>query len=540
MPVPCIIPARSWFCKTSGRLLLAAALLFVTSCGWAKGPEPTQTIALAPLGFQTPLTQFMLAGSSMLTVDFADNTHLLLTYSAKRLLKRLPECPPGDQDREVDAVLLELPSGKAVARASWRTHDHGQYLWNLGQGRFMLRIRDTLSTFAPMVNLSRGDAFLQTPFIRTDRRIGGILLSPEADLMILETMDPPPPEGEELKPQAKPVQINFVRLLTSGPGDMEPKPSGVLRVTVPGRIPANAAGFVSILDQGQQHWAFNFQTYGGKVKELAAFESTCRPMPILVSRSEFIAFGCHLSHTPQVVGAFNLRGEEMWEQNLTESYVSPTFSYAPENGRFALSRVLTRSSLVDTDMVSPDLFDGQSITVYQTDSGRQLLHIDASPIARAGQNFSLSPDGMKLAVIRGDAIEIFQLPPLTPKEREAVQMAVASAPQIDGDPSLALASGEQGSSSSPTLPKEAPQPAPESSDPSAKQEPNPAPAGSQDQESATSAAISESSSGDGAKVPATSQKDETQAEPEQHRKPPTLYAPGESRESGTPKQDAPK
>ena len=43
---------------------------------------------------------------------------------------------------------------------------------------------------------------------------------------------------------------------------------------------------------------------------------------------------------------------------------------------------------------------GQSVVVYQTESGKQLLHVDCSPIARAGQNFALSPDGMSLAVIR--------------------------------------------------------------------------------------------------------------------------------------------
>ncbi len=173
MSVPCIIPVSLRFRKLSSHFLLMVALVFVTNCGWAKGPEPLQKIALAPLGFQTPLNQFMLAGSSMMTVDFVDPKHLLFTFSTKRLLKRLSECPPADQDRVVEAVFLELPSGKILARTSWRTHDHGQYLWNLGRGRFMLRIRDALSTFAPMVNLSKGDAFVQLPLLRTDRRIGG-------------------------------------------------------------------------------------------------------------------------------------------------------------------------------------------------------------------------------------------------------------------------------------------------------------------------------------------------------------------------------
>jgi hypothetical protein len=548
MLVPCIIPANFRFRKVSSLLLLAGMLVFVTNGTWAKGPEPKKSIPLAPLGFQTPLPQFMLAGSSMLTVDYVDSQHILLTYSAKRLLKRLSECPPADQDRVVDALLLELPSGKVVARTSWRTHDHGQYLWNLGRGRFILRIRDTLSTFAPKVNLAKGDAFATQPFIRTDRRIGGILLSPDADLMILETMDPPRADGEEAKPQETPVQINFFRLVDLNEGEIETRPGGALRSRVPGRIPANSAGFIAILDQGQQHWAFNFQTYGGKIKELAAFDSTCRPSPMLVSRSEFIAFGCHLSHTPQVMGAFNLRGEEMWEQNMTESYVSPMFSYAPGSGRFALSRVLTRTSLIDSDSVSPDLFEGQVVVVYQTDSGRQLLRIDTAPISRAGQNFALAPDGLSLAVVRNEAVEIYNLPPLTSKEREAVQMAEASAPQIDGDPALLLSSGRESntapssSEATPSDTSKAVPPTPERNASDSASEPakaspetsaDPVQAGA----SGTNAPANQDKQGTGA--PSTESSPSGDA-PEQPRRPPTLYAPGESPTGNPSKQEPPR
>lgn len=557
MAVPCIIPASLRFRKTPGCVLLAVMLVFVTNCGLAKGPEPMKSIPLDPLGFQTPLSQFMLAGSSMLTVDFVDPRHLLLTYSAKRLLKRLPECPPADQDRVVEAVLVDIPSGRALARTSWRTHDHGQYLWNLGRGRFLLRIRDTLSTFAPLVNLASGDAFRQRPFLRTERKIGGVLLAPDADLMIVETMDPQRSEsvaGDQAKDHETPVQIDFLRLISLGGDEMDARHGGTLRSRVPGRIPANAAGYIAILDQGQQHWGFDFRSYGGKVKELAGFDSTCRPSPMLVSRSEFIAFGCHLSHTPQIVAAFNMRGEEMWEQNMTESYISPTFSYAPGSGRFALSRILTRSSLVDSDSFMPDLFDGQVVVVYQTDSGRQLLRIDASPIARAGQNFALAPDGLSLAVIRNQAVEVYGLPPLTSKEREAVQMAEASAPPIDGDPALLLSSGAAASPSnaaagasssaspSPAVqgadagtsdstagpPEKSPEPPPDAKDtraPTAREN------GKQEQE--TGVAKKEKEQENGAAKTETSPDEDS---PEQPRRPPTLYAPGESHESPAPPQ----
>jgi hypothetical protein len=527
MPVPSIIHVKLGLRKLEGLL----ALIFVTICALAKGPEPATRILLEPLGFQTLQTQFLLAGSSMLTVDFVDEKHLLVTYSTKRLLKRLSECPPSDQDRNIDAVLLELPEGKVLARTSWRLHDRGQYLWNLGQGRFMLRNRDTLTTLAPMVNLSKGDAFQERPFLTTKRRIGGVLFSPDADLMILETLEPygrvadVQPTDEQKVRLETPVQINFFRLKVQSGDEIGVTEGAAFRTRVPGRIPANSAGYLATLDQGKQHWAFDFHTYGGKVKELSPFDSTCRPSPVLVSRSEFIAFGCGLNHAPQVLGGFNMRGEEMWQQNLMESYVAPTFAYAPKGGRFVMSRVLTHSGLVQAgDVLQPELVSGQSIVVYQTDSGRQVLHVDATPVVRAGQNYALAPDGMSLAVIRGDAIDIFSLPPLTPKEREAVKLAETSAPQDDGMPGLTPDDGSATESTN----SRAVTPSDTKPDTPPQQPNEPAPASPAPANAAETPAQSNSAATPSQDPPAATATQEQPPPPEQPRKPPTLYnEPGE-------------
>src|SRR5215472_4271919 len=125
MTVPMTTPARLRLGWLLSILLIAAP----GSWGAGRGPQPAMSIPLEPLGYEPLSTEFMLAGSSMLTVHFVDEQHLLLTYSVKRLLKRMSECPPEDQDRSIDALLLELPSGKVMARTEWRVHDRGQYLW---------------------------------------------------------------------------------------------------------------------------------------------------------------------------------------------------------------------------------------------------------------------------------------------------------------------------------------------------------------------------------------------------------------------------
>jgi hypothetical protein len=506
---------------------------------FAKGPEPTTRIPLEQIGFLPVSPQLLLAGSSMLTLHYVDDKHLLLTFTSRRLLKRIPNDPPEDRDRNVDAVLIELPSGRVLARTGWRLHDHGQYLWSLGHGRFLLRIQETLTSFAPVANLATGQPFLERPFITTDRRIAGILFSPDADLLIIETLCPRPLpadsattasqsrsmfSGSQSSPDPQQengpnaVQINFFRVsMPAGNDEVRLRPAGESFARVPGRIPTTAAGYLAILDQGRDHWAFDFNTYGGKVRELSPFDSSCRPSPLFVTRSEFIAFGCHGGRTPQTLGAFNLRGEEMWEQNLFDSYVAPSAVFAPASGRFALSRLITRGSIGDMDLPLPEFFGPQSIVVYQIDSGKQLLRVEALPVQRAAQNFSLSPDGMSLAVLHTNEIDIYTLPALTPKDQVAVKEAQAmSPPETDAPVSLS-----RSVTVSPT-PSEAATP----------------PSGSQTPDSTSNQANTGNASNSTAPTPVTQDpvappanpspapSDNSAAQPDQqNRKPPSLFSP---------------
>jgi len=167
------------------------ALLLPAGAAAAKSPEPAQRIQLEPLGFQTVSPRYLLSGATMLTLDYVDSQHLLVTFGVSRLMARLADCPPDDEDRVVDAVLLELPSGRALARTEWRLHDIGQYLWPLGDGIFLLRQRNELTTFAPLAQLASDDAFKLHPFLHFDRRIDAMLVSADHDLLTVETSKPP-------------------------------------------------------------------------------------------------------------------------------------------------------------------------------------------------------------------------------------------------------------------------------------------------------------------------------------------------------------
>jgi hypothetical protein len=190
--------------RLAGMILVPSlAVLLATPHAHARTPEPPQRLPLTPLGFQTISDRYLLQGATMFTVDFVDNNHILVTFGISRLMPRLADCPPDDEDRTVKASLLELPSGRELASTEWRFHDFGQYLWNLGEGNFLLRNRDTFTTFAPLQNLAtvpavttphenHGNAFAQRPFLHFNRRIEAVIVSADHDLLLIETTKPRP------------------------------------------------------------------------------------------------------------------------------------------------------------------------------------------------------------------------------------------------------------------------------------------------------------------------------------------------------------
>jgi hypothetical protein len=504
-------PARRPILRTRlGWLLLLAAIPV-----FAAKPEPPLRIPLENFGFQPLPAQFLLNGSSMLTLHYVDDKHLLLTFVVHRLIPRLPDEPEDDQDRIVDAVLLELPSGRALAHTSWHLHDHAQYLWNLGHGHFLLRVRDALTTFAPLANLATREPFAQQPFlVSAERRLAALIISPDADLLIIETvkripptpkpkapiLGPTPPQSPQLT-ERDPVQINFYRIHALDDGSpVQVRPAGAIQTPRAGDVPATTAGYLAVVDQGHQHWAFDFHSYAGEKAELSPFDSTCRPAPLFVSHSEFIAFGCRAGQSRQQLGGFNMRGEEMWEQGLFGDSIAPSIAYAPAGGRFALSRIMLHSSFIADQPISADQVSNQTVVVYQTGTGKQLLRADCSPVERAGQNFALSPNGLALAVIHADAIEIYTLPSLTTKDESDLKLARSIAPPENNLPVQFKGQATLSTDPDSTQPASSNQPPPQ-----------------------TAPRSSESNRQPPAATPTPASPSSGDTPPDQHRTPPTLY-----------------
>ena len=416
------------FLQRAALLLLLAPAAFA-----ATKPDAPILIPLAPLGVPAPQPKMLAAGATLYTVNFVDDTHLLLTYFTRGLLPRLADADANDYDGLVAGVLIELPSGKEIARTEWRVRDRNTYIWPLGHGRFLFRIRSTLTILEPLVSGFSPELFGNLP-----RRIGYITTSPGADLLAIETL-PPLKHGtpgqavvaiEDEKPDRAVVQIYLYRLLIHGK-ELEHPLAGAVAAANLIAVPANASGYLKAVKESPNVYDFDFVSHDGKSKELAPFDTSCTPHAHWISRGEFVAFGCQVGGSKTTLAGFNMKGENAWISVLNGQQLPPSIVPSPDSGRFAFERVTVSATATNLENLLPEEMTGQEITVFQSYDGRQLQKVNASPIQRSGQNFDLSPGGTQLAVIQNGAIAVYKLPELSSKDEAALKQARASEPTIN-------------------------------------------------------------------------------------------------------------
>ncbi len=400
-----------------------------------KPPVPEARLSFQALGIPSLSASFLGSGASMLTVNFVDDRHLLVTFGTRGLVPRTPDDQEGDQDRIVAAELVELPVGKVLARTQWHLHDHGRYLWPLGEGRFLLRIHQELSTFAPLANLEH-EPWTRTAFAHRRGELKAVEVSADSKLLEIMTApqrlaprtDSPAPahsvnvtgSGEVVDRTAGFVAIDFYRIAGGG-GESSPlhlEHAGSVRSPEAIRLPVDGDGYLRSQNAPRGMWKVSFEGYEGASRALAPVGSTCPPVLTLTSRAQLLAFTCRSGLNPDAITmqAYDFAGHEMWEEPIGEVPVTPSFAYAPQAGRFAMSRLLPVATTPQPEGTTG--MPTQELRVYQTQSGDLLLKVTVTPTFRTAENYDLAPDGLRAVVVHEGELDLYRLPALNKDDRE--------------------------------------------------------------------------------------------------------------------------
>ena len=428
----------------------AVCLLGGVQAAWGDAGQrqggPAVKLTLETLGVPAVSQNFLDAGASMLTVNFLDAKHLLLTYGERGLVPRLENDPKDDDDRLVAAEVLELPSGKVMARDEWHMHDHGRYLWALGRGRFLVRIGNTLSLMTPGANLGSAHPLMRSVFSWRPGRPSALFVSEDGGLLTLESQvkaaQSPTELGDDPMQQPVTTLLDFYRL--SGDGSqaapLTVTPVGNVRSPQAFYLPIDSRGYLWPTPTGNNAWTIMFDDMRGKTARVGTLQSSCTPRLEMVSHSEFVAMTCRGSDDRVRMASYGLDAQETWEEDFGD-FGPPVFAYASAAGRFAVSRKVSDPVSVPTPSLpgmvaapQPTPVDRQEVRVYQTASGDLVGKIDCFPAMKTGENFALSEDGMQLAVVREGALEVFRLPELKPRDKEDLAEVEKFAPPPDDGP----------------------------------------------------------------------------------------------------------
>lgn len=440
---------------TFGRVVAVLALVVSSAGATQKNArkdgaiEPSTRITLASIGVPVPSVNLLKQGMSLLTVDVIDDTHLLVTFATRDLVPRIEGDPLTDEDRILGGEVVELPSGKVLAKTKWHVHDQSRYLWPLGHGRFVLRIRDELSMFEPGHDLQGPGAFQRVAVPHGRGMPVGLIAAMNGEIVSVITQEPAPKQegvkvslGDSGDNQPKPVyDITYLRIKPgSSASEMATmEPAGGFRADIPLVVPMDGDGYLWDEESSHRHgeWAVTFNGFDGKVHPGGTLDSTCIPKLKMASRSEYVAFTCRGGMDGQTLRSMGLDGHETWEEDFGGFDEAPAFVFAPAASRFAMSVLRTTTEPGElnttgniTGTTPAPSETNQEVRVYQNASGDLLARVALSPTFRVPENFDLSPDGRVLVTVQDDAINVFSLPALSKVDEQDIAEVMAFAPPV--------------------------------------------------------------------------------------------------------------
>jgi hypothetical protein len=433
------------FCGKSGITIAALAVLLASVTSVASsgadskrksdfGPPATTRIPVEPLGYAPPSKFYMVYRHSSTTLNFIDKEHLLFTFRSGRLLSRLPGDPPDDEDQIIHAAVLEIASGKCIQEADWRMHDRQRYLWPLGDGQFLVRQRNSLF-------LSNRDLELR-PYLSFETNLQLVQITPDRKLMMLEMQKRVPADAAAPDPNLKPSSAGGdfageiirprprVDVVMLRPGDRTVVAQSEARRAVD--LPLLDDSVLQVLEGKQPNkWVLQKMPFHGDPQIIAEVKSACMPTLVPLSQEVALSVGCFANGGDRSVSAVSLKGNLLWQDRWQQRYIWPTFEYTQDGSRFAFASLEVAHDLGMADPFGDGDVVAQMVGVFDTESGKLELVKDATPVISSGQNYALSADGTRFAILREGAIEVYDLPPVNASPAPAPTQPKSDPPKND-------------------------------------------------------------------------------------------------------------
>jgi len=371
---------------------------------------PAFTIPAEPLGFSAPGAIYLGQRWSMASLDFLDENRLLFTFRVPGLIHRKAGDSWSDEERQIRAVVLSLPSGAVQAEALWPLHDRERYLVMLKDGHFLVRDKD---------NLLEGNATLELkPLLHFPGPLLSVSLDPAQEYMVTNSREPAPPKpGDVQSPPEASASIRADGEIDTGQTDLVVRilrrDSGkvmlVSRVRSVVHLPINSDGYIESLRGTGTRWVMNLDYFSGGSRILGNVDSTCSPSYDFVSQRVVLVTACNPGGADKLV-AMDMDGHQLWENQTSAVSVWPLVVRSADGSRLARETLAVTHSVNAYAPLDQSDIKGQLVRVFDAATGTVALAAPASPPLDAGGNVAISPSGRRVALINAGSIQVFELP----------------------------------------------------------------------------------------------------------------------------------
>ena len=410
---------------------LALLGLFVLVCladsrgaaGQMKPAQPDAQVDLSIVGYSglSPLNRF--TERYNLSLSFVDSDHLLFTFnghSAQELLERRQDCTSANSCHQVRAMVIDLRNNQVTAKADWYLYDYRRYLWPMGNGRFLVRRSNNIylvgSDLQEKLLYSSPDDLLWSG-ITVDRK-----------QLILESriQANTNKEQHEQNPNRVKIEIRDVDTLAVQKAYVAP--------AVVEMAPVSSGYADSVHNPVRQTWLVRFGESENQRKDLMQVRSPCKPDLLFPTDKTLLVGRCSPNDDAYSVSVFTLSGHPLWRQRWSQRQFDPAVLSSDDGSRIVAGTVTPnrdgKESAPSDDKPSwPDV--QQEIRVLEAATGKELLETEAKTAFLKNENYSVSPDGRRLAVVDGTMLNLYDLPQMTTEERTRYLAMNSDAPDLN-------------------------------------------------------------------------------------------------------------
>ncbi len=414
---------RSWPIRWRGVLLLLFALLPVSlraekghaspvAAANADLVRPDVAIPVGPLGYLPPGELPAFYYYALVELHLIDANHLMFAFNIPGLLKRDNKCPDSDSQRMVRVVVLQLPSGHVLKQQDWELYDFADFLWGLDDGQLLLRRCTQLDVL--------GADLQPRPLIDASGEVQDVSFSPDRSITVLQQTVKPDASAQdsgnvpsilEQGVMAQRTEVDFIGL-------HPPRMIARAQIPFPGAIPVTAQGILESLTAPHDRWIVNLRPFQGPLRQIATVHSLCQPEIRPITNSLFMATTC-LNRTETVFQGYDFHGSLLWQIPRRPDQYLPLLILAPNGAHFAIESLHLTHPRAALDPLTKEDVDGEDIDIYDTLSGVRVATFQTTPVYTGGHNVDFSPDGARMAVLHGGAIEIYNLSDLMKAQQAA-------------------------------------------------------------------------------------------------------------------------